>query len=61
MSDRERGWLTPAEFCVVARISRRTLRRYIQNGVVPVVRLSRRAIRIPDKVLGMLECRRAVV
>jgi excisionase family DNA binding protein len=53
------GFMTPAEFCEMLSISRRTLRRYISDGVVPCVRLSRRNIRIPGVAVKLLTERRA--
>ena len=53
------GFFTPAEFCEMLSISRRTLRRYISDGVVPCIRLSKRTVRIPDAAVKVMMARRA--
>ena len=59
MSSGVPGYFTPGEFCTMLGISRRTLRRYISKGLVPVVRLSKRLIRIPESAVQIIAERRA--
>jgi len=59
MSATVEGYYTPAEFCALYGISKRTLSRYVRKGKVPVVRLSKRLIRIPESAVRIIAERRA--